>query len=185
MVSHNFGKMKFSPEVIDNNGTPVNILALKDANGRDWFDLAEEYKFPWYIAIADDGIIYSMEDDYQSSQIEGTIVGITSTYGYTNGENGTVYGMMWDGQAIVPPPVVVTVPNSVSRFQARAALYNAGLLSAVEDAIGGADELVKMAWADAQEFRRNSPTILAMAAMLELTAEQVDDLFIAAAQIIA
>ena len=85
--------------------------------------------------------------------------------------------------AIVPPPVVVTVPNSVSRFQARAALYNAGLLSAVEAAIGGADELVKMAWADAQEFRRNSPTILAMASMLELNSSHVDELFIQAAQI--
>jgi hypothetical protein len=70
-----------------------------------------------------------------------------------------------------------------SRFQARAALHNAGLLAQVNAFIADADPLVQIAWADAVEFRRNSPTIKAMAEGLELTDAQVDDLFRAAMQI--
>ena len=70
-----------------------------------------------------------------------------------------------------------------SRFQARAALHMAGLLPAVEEFIADADPLVKIAWADAVEFRRTSPTINAMAAGLGMTDEQVDELFRTAMQI--
>lgn len=72
-----------------------------------------------------------------------------------------------------------------SRFQARAALHNAGLLVAVENAVAGADPFVQIAWQDATEFYRGSPTIAALQAAVGLTDEQVDDLFRAAAQIVA
>ncbi len=71
----------------------------------------------------------------------------------------------------------------VSRFQARAALLNAGLLDAVETAVSQADGITKLAWSDAQEFRRNSPTIAALASVVGLTDDQLDALFTAAAQI--
>lgn len=71
----------------------------------------------------------------------------------------------------------------VSRFQARAALHGAGLLASAESAIAGADELAQMAWQDAQEFRRNSPTVAAIAGSLGLTEAQLDDLFRQAATI--
>lgn len=71
----------------------------------------------------------------------------------------------------------------VSRFQARAALHIAGLLAQVELAVAAADPLTQMAWADAQEFRRGSPTIAALAGAVDLTPEQIDDLFRQAAQI--
>lgn len=78
------------------------------------------------------------------------------------------------------------VPQVVSRFQARAALHAAGLLSSVEDAIAtGADVFTQIAWADAAEFRRNSPTIATLAAALGLSEEQVDNLFRQAATITA
>lgn len=78
------------------------------------------------------------------------------------------------------------VPQVVSRFQARAALHAAGLLSSVEDAIAtGADVFTQIAWADAVEFRRNSPTIATLAASIGLTETQIDDLFRQAAQITA
>lgn len=70
-----------------------------------------------------------------------------------------------------------------SRFQAKAALHLAGLLSAVEAAIAQADPVTQIAWAEAVEYRRNSPTILALAGALEMTDEQVDDLFRTAMQI--
>lgn len=64
-----------------------------------------------------------------------------------------------------------------SRFQARAALSLAGMLAQAEVIIAQADELTRLAWADAQEFRRTSPTILAMAGAFSLTDEQIDALF--------
>lgn len=73
----------------------------------------------------------------------------------------------------------------VSRFQARAALLGAGLLDAANAAVAAADQIVQIAWADAVEFRRTSPTIAALGAALELTEAQIDDLFDAAALITA
>lgn len=73
----------------------------------------------------------------------------------------------------------------VSRFQARAALHLAGLLPAVEAAIAQADPVAQIAWADAVEFRRSSPTIAALATALGLSDEQVDGLFQSAAEIVA
>lgn len=91
----------------------------------------------------------------------------------------------WDGSQWVAPPVYV--PQIVSRFQAKAALLNAGLLSQVEAIIAhpATDAMTKLAWAEAIEFNRQSPTVLGLAAALTppLTSQQLDDLFIAAAQI--
>lgn len=82
-----------------------------------------------------------------------------------------------------PPPVPEPVPEAVSRFQARAALLQAGLLSAVEDAVAAADPMVQLAWAEAVEWRRQSPNIIALGAAIGLNEAQLDDLFRAAAQI--
>ncbi len=77
------------------------------------------------------------------------------------------------------------VPPVVSRFQARAALHFAGMLEAVEAAMAHPDTpmLAKLAWADAQEFWRDSPTVASMAAVLALTPEALDQLFIQASRI--
>lgn len=79
----------------------------------------------------------------------------------------------------------VVIPQVVSRFQARAALYNFGLLTAVETLMASADTpmLAKLAWADAQTFKRNSPTVLTLGSALGLTEAQLDELFVAAAKI--
>jgi len=67
----------------------------------------------------------------------------------------------------------------VSRFQARAVLRQAGLRSQVEAIMDdpATDPLVIDAWHDAHEFRRMSPTIIALADQLGLTEAEVDDLF--------
>ena len=74
---------------------------------------------------------------------------------------------------------------TVSRFQAMAALLDAGLLSQVNAALADAGPLAQLAWAEATEFHRNSPTIAGLASGLGLTDTQVDDLFRAAALITA
>lgn len=72
------------------------------------------------------------------------------------------------------------VPFSVTPFQAKAAIFAAGLLPAVEAAIAAAPKVSQLAWTDATEFTRDSPTIATMAAAIGLTDAQVDALFIAA-----
>lgn len=84
---------------------------------------------------------------------------------------------------VAPDPEPAPVPEKVSRYQARAALYGAGLLGAVDIAVAASDPLVQMAWADAGEFRRNSPAINTLGAALGLTDAQIDDLFRVAAGI--
>lgn len=75
----------------------------------------------------------------------------------------------------------------VSRFQAKAALSNAGMLATVQALMDdpSTPEVYRLAWQDALEFRRLSPTLTAMNAVLGLTDEQIDDLFVAAASITA
>lgn len=64
-----------------------------------------------------------------------------------------------------------------SKFQAKAALLQTGLLEGAEAVVAEADALTQIAWADAVEFRRNSPTIKVLAGKMGLTDAQVDDLF--------
>ena len=73
----------------------------------------------------------------------------------------------------------------VSRFQAKAALLQAGLLDDVEAMMSDhqADPIAKLAWQDAIEFRRYSPALTGVATALGWTDAQLDQLFIAASQI--
>lgn len=79
------------------------------------------------------------------------------------------------------------VPESVSRFQARAALFTTGYLEGVEQYMQAQETpmLSKLAWQDAQEFRRDSALVSNMGAMLGLSANQIDDLFRLASTITA
>ena len=80
----------------------------------------------------------------------------------------------------LPPP---PIPQVVSRFQARAALMLSGHLAAVEAAVAQADPIVQLAWAEAVEWKRSSPTIIDLGDAIGLTPEQIDELFIQAAEI--
>lgn len=94
----------------------------------------------------------------------------------------------WLAAGNVPDPAPsapTSVPETVTRFQARAALHIAGHLSAVEALMANeaTPVLARLAWQDALEFKRQSPTVQAMAAALGLDDSAVDQLFITAAQI--
>lgn len=72
----------------------------------------------------------------------------------------------------------------VSRFQAKAALLSVGLLEVAEATVAASNSpLVRLAWAEAIEWRRLSPTIASLQAELGLTDTYVDNLFRAAALI--
>lgn len=105
-------------------------------------------------------------------------------------ESGYVPGIPAGGSMVVQesaPTLAAPVPQTVTRFQALAALHLAGYLPAVE-AIMAAPEtpiLAKLAWDNALSFERSSPTLASLAAVLGLTSQDLDDLFTAAAGIAA
>lgn len=71
------------------------------------------------------------------------------------------------------------------RARALAVLYQVGLLASVEAYMAdpSTDTIARLAWQDAQVFKRNSPTVLSLQPLLELTDGQLDDLFRFAATI--
>ena len=57
------------------------------------------------------------------------------------------------------------------------ALSEADLLSQVQAIVDAGDEKIKTAWEYALEWRRVSPMIVDLSAALNLTDDQIDDLF--------
>ena len=85
-----------------------------------------------------------------------------------------------------PPPPAPVVPQAVTMRQARLALLAAGYLDRVQEAFANIpDESVKKAamieWEYAGTVERNSPFTTQMAAMLGLSSDDLDRLFLAAA----
>jgi hypothetical protein len=74
---------------------------------------------------------------------------------------------------------------TVSAFQARAALKRAGYMVRVRGLMSqlDQDDETRMAWETVGEFRRMSPTMLAMAAQLGLDDQELDSLFEAGSKI--
>ncbi len=94
----------------------------------------------------------------------------------------SVIGVATIGEWVEPAPVP-SVPNSITRFQALAALHNAGLLDSTIIAVNLAPALTKLAWDNTATFERNNETLNALSAGMGLSSTQLDDLFIAGALI--
>ncbi|EAP75752.1 hypothetical protein [Roseovarius nubinhibens] len=71
----------------------------------------------------------------------------------------------------------------VSRFQAKAAMLEAGILEKVEAIVEQGDQVFRLAWSEATEFRRTSAAINSLGEASGLTQEDLDELFRAAAKI--
>lgn len=101
-------------------------------------------------------------------------------------------GDAWNGSSIVPAvrpsvalqnqpePVIVVTPR-----QAKIALARANLLAAVESFMAGlpANDELRISWQEALSFRRDSDMVAGMAQLLNLSAAEIDALFLSAAQI--
>jgi len=85
----------------------------------------------------------------------------------------------------VPPPP--PIPSTVTRFQALAVLAAGGYLDTVHAYIDTLprSNITRLAFENATDWERTSPTVNTLAQMLGLTDAQVDELFIAAAQVSA
>lgn len=84
-------------------------------------------------------------------------------------------------------PIAPTVPQSLSRAQARAALILAGLIDQVQPAIDTIADplqraLVQNDWDNRSTFDRDNPTLLSLSSALGLTDAQLDGLFIEGAK---
>ncbi len=133
----------------------------------------------------DDAHIFAPDITYPKDVIVGwQIVDVEAPSGFEP------VNFTWDGAAVQPKPVVIAplpVPQEVTAFQAKAALLNAGLLTQVQTfmASGSAPAFAQLAWAEAPTFGRQSPTMLAMAQAMGMSSDELDNLFRAAALIVA
>jgi len=98
--------------------------------------------------------------------------------------------LQWLAEGNTPDPYVAPpppIPATVTRFQALAVLAAGGYLDTVRTYINTLDQnnVQRLAWENATDWERSSPTLNALATMLNLTSAEVDDLFIAASQVSA
>ena len=118
-------------------------------------------------------------------EYNGLFAGLSSGYYIMPGEDGRPYLQAFEQPSEEELLLRWRKNTEVSRFQARAALLQAGLLDDIEAYMAdpATDPFVRIAWQDAQVFKRQSPTVLSLQPLLGLTDEQLDDLFRFAATI--
>lgn len=92
-------------------------------------------------------------------------------------------GTVIDSYVAPPAPI----PQTVTRFQALATLAAGGYLDTVHNYIDALprSNIQRLAFENAGDWERASPTVNALATMLGLSDAEVDDLFVAAAQVSA
>lgn len=109
-------------------------------------------------------------------------------YKATSGDFGTISEEiieMLAAAAVEPPDPVLEYRKTLecSRLQAKAVLYQLGILDAVNNLVASSDFLVQMAWQEAQNIRRLSPLIDLLKSQVNwvdgnpITDEQLDQLF--------
>ena len=98
--------------------------------------------------------------------------------------DGAAIGDTWDGQQFTRPGPVPVVPASVTMRQARLALLGAGMLPSVEAAIDALSEpqrsAARIEWDYSNEVQRHNGFVSALAPALNLTEQQLDELFVLA-----
>lgn len=191
----NFGKFTRHHEQIeisDNLGSSqyYDVVILRDENGEDIVDVIKRQTHKYYIAVTVGGIIISMTDDIEQSQIsDHDIIGIDHDYGFTFGPGGTVYGMVWTGDAIVSPESLLTDDERreqmqpLARADFRLRLKKAAITTTVINAAiaAVADEELRedyeIIWEDGQSFGRLDPLVLAIFEYAGKTPEQADSIW--------
>ncbi|MNI57335.1 hypothetical protein D3C73_1123900 [compost metagenome] len=134
---------------------------------------------------ADTGQFWQFEDDVTVQEVAGGRIFVSPHIGQLTGVPLTL-----EPAEYVEPEPGVLVPQIVSRFQGREAMWQTShgettLFEAAEVIIDHSDTpaMYKRAWADLQEFRRDSEMLQDIAALLGLTSANLDALFILAAGI--
>lgn len=120
----------------------------------------------------------------ENTMISVDISGITSFVPCVlgNSDYGRIQELVAAGELVIapytaPPPVPVT---QISMRQCRLELLNRGLLDDVDTMLQQASREVQIEWEYASTVDRKSALVNEMAAVLGLTAEQVDAMFLSA-----
>lgn len=123
----------------------------------------------------------------ENGVIINTIVVDVLVDGMLDAELGGSIGDTWDGENFTQPVPVVVVPEFITPRQGKIILSRYGLYSTVQTAIDGmtgqAGEEARIEFEYAQEWRRDWPLLNTLAVALNLTSEQIDQMFIEAATI--
>lgn len=85
------------------------------------------------------------------------------------------------------PDEIKIVPPQITRRQAKQELLLAGLHHKVDEVIDGISdpiekEMMKLYWNESEVFERDHPSLLLIASELNLSDEEIDDLFIKASE---
>ena len=159
-----------------------HIALAKRADGQDLTILSKTVPdgMTWVLASGEDNRIWCATNDFTMlpMPVRAYVIGIDRV---ANVGDLVGQGINIETGALTPLPA--PVPMAVTRGQARMALYNAGLLEQVEEAVAAADMPTKIWYSDAQTWLRQNPILTALGGQIGLTDDQIDDLFRAAAAI--
>ena len=114
----------------------------------------------------------------------GVVVNLTNASELLPGDidgTGAAIGDLWDGEQFTKPAEVISVPEQVEMAQARLALLQAGLLSAVEAAIPNMGQAAQIEWEYRSYVRRDNVLVNEVKTLLGWTDQQMDELFVLAA----
>jgi hypothetical protein len=125
-------------------------------------------------AIVENGIVVNV---VEAESFAGGVPTDTAGPGWSY--NGTYFTEPYE-EPPSPPPI----PSTVSMYQARIALHQAGLLATVQAGISQMSEEAQIKWEFAPTVKRDDALTVALASTLNLTEEQLDGLFTAAAAIV-
>jgi len=148
----------------------------------DWWDASR-----WPITHPDDyPLFYGTCDDDANLDIPG-VMRVFKDLSHTDGDGNTItttaqehYNELWNQE------LKARLPRVATARQIRLALLDVGLLDSVQNAFADLEEPLKtraqIEWEYATEIDKNSPLIQKLYPKLGLTEEQLDDLFVAAAE---
>lgn len=138
-----------------------------------------------YFQDSETGQYWGLQDDVRVEETEGGLAFYDITGAPLAGLPASLVAVPGG-----PPEPPAPVPQVVSRFQGREAMWqtphgDTSLFEAAEAVINdpATPAMYRRAWADLQEFRRDSEMLIAIAATLGLTAQDLDNLFIVAASL--
>jgi hypothetical protein len=113
---------------------------------------------------------------YEASAQKSYKYPIDGAWHYFDSEEAAMVGLVTTQSSGVPPVV--------SMAQAKRQLVRANLIDHIDAAVAQADKETQVVWQTATEIRRDSEFIENMKAAVNLNDEQIDQLFIAASQIV-
>lgn len=98
-----------------------------------------------------------------------------------------VWTQVWNVRSLTTEELKSRIPQSITKRQARQELIEAGLIGVVEAAINSIEDATQKAlmfswWNDSQDYERDNPELITMAASIGLTEEQLDAMFLSASK---